>query len=61
MGMFDYLKCEYPLLLPDSQGELMAWHRRQNDFETGDFDCLLAEHQIPRRCKAPSFSESEED
>ena len=61
MGMFDYLKCECPLPSADTPGELIAWHRRQNDFQTEDFDCLLAEHRIPRRCKMSSVSEPEED
>ena len=61
MGLFDYLKCEYPVSSPDTDGELVAWHSRQNEFETRHFDCLLAEHRIPRRGKMPPSLKPEED
>ena len=60
MGLFDYLKCECPLQSPDTHGELIAWHSR-NEFDTRHFDCLLAEHRIPRRGKMPPSSEPEEN
>ena len=48
-------------IAPDNHGELAFWQGRQNDFHVEDFDCLLAEHRIPRRCKISSGSEPEED
>lgn len=41
MGMFDNLKCEYPLQLPEDQGELAGWNWRENGFQTKDFDCAM--------------------
>ena len=61
MGLFDYLKCECPMAPPNEHGELIIWHSRQNHFDGSDFDCLLAEHRIPRRSKMLPCSEPEED
>jgi hypothetical protein len=41
MGMFDDIKCEYPLPLPETPGELAGRNWRDNVFQTKDFDCLM--------------------
>src|SRR6266567_7331274 len=41
MGMFDDIMCEYPLPLPESQGELKGLNWRAEGFQTKDFECLL--------------------
>jgi len=46
MGMFDDLKCEYPLPLGASQGELAGRNWRRNGFQTKDFDCLMDQYCI---------------
>ena len=56
-----YLKCEYPPPARAEHGELVAWHSRQSDFDTNHFDCLSAEHRIPRRCKMSAHCKLEED
>ena|SRR6266498_337889 len=46
MGMFDDIKCEYPLPLPEIQGELAGRNWRENGFQTKDFDCLMDQYCI---------------
>lgn len=46
MGMFDNITCEYPLPLPDNQGELQGKDWRKNQFQTKDFECLMDEYCI---------------
>lgn len=46
MGMFDDIKCEYPLPLTEDQGELAGQNWRENQFQTKDFECLLDEYCI---------------
>lgn len=42
MGMFDYIKCEYPL--PDTEAQ-------DSDFQTKDLDCTMAQYTITREGK----------
>jgi len=46
MGMFDDIKCECPLPLPENQGELEGRNWREHGFQTKDFDCLLDQYCI---------------
>src|SRR5437667_12711005 len=46
MGMFDDIKCEYPLPLPETQGELAGRNWRENGFQTKDFDCLMDQYCV---------------
>src|ERR1044071_115426 len=46
MGMFDDIKCEYPLPLPENQGELVDRNWREQGFQTKDFDCLMDHYCI---------------
>lgn len=46
MGMFDDIKCEFRLPLPENQGELAGWNWRDNGFQTKDFDCLMDQYCI---------------
>lgn len=46
MGMFDYLKCEYPLPLPEQQGELAGRDWREHDFQTKSLECLMDRYCI---------------
>ena len=46
MGMFDDIKCEYPLPLPEIQSELAGRNWRENGFQTKDFDCLMDQYCI---------------
>jgi hypothetical protein len=46
MGMFDQIKCVYPLPLPEHQGELAGRNWRENEFQTKDFDCLMDHYCI---------------
>jgi hypothetical protein len=42
--MFDDIRCEYPLPLPEKQGELAGRNWHENGFQTKDFDCLLDQY-----------------
>lgn len=42
MGMFDYLKCEYPPPLPGRQREVLGRDWCEHDFRAKDFDCRVA-------------------
>ena len=46
MGMFDDITCEYPLPLPENQGELGGRNWRENGFQTKDFDCAMDNYRI---------------
>lgn len=46
MGMFDDIKCEYPLPLPANQGELAGRNWQEQQFQTKDFDCVMTEYCI---------------
>ena len=46
MGMFDQIKCGYPLPLPEYQGELVGRKWSENQFQTKDFDCLRDDYCI---------------
>lgn len=46
MGMFDDLKCEFPLPLPEQQGELAECNWREHDFQTKSLDCLMDRYCI---------------
>jgi hypothetical protein len=41
MGMFDDIRCEYPLPLPENQGELTERNWRANGFQTKSFNNLM--------------------
>src|SRR6266536_2116082 len=46
MGMFDDIKSEYPLPLPENQGEFAGRNWPDNGFQTKDFDCLMDQYCI---------------
>jgi hypothetical protein len=46
MGMFDDIRCEYPLPLPENQGELAGRNWREEQFQTKDFDCVMTEYCV---------------
>jgi hypothetical protein len=49
MGMFNVIHCEYPLPLPENQGELAGRNWRENELQTKDFDCLSDQPASPPR------------
>jgi len=46
MGMFDDIKCEYRLPMPENTGELKDRNWREEGFQTKDFDCLMEAYCI---------------
>lgn len=46
MGMFDDIKCRYPLPLPADQGELEGRNWGENGFQTKSFECFMDEYEI---------------
>jgi hypothetical protein len=46
MGLFDDIRCQYALPLPENQGELAGRDWREQIFQTKDFECLMITYVI---------------
>ncbi len=46
MGMYDDIRCEYQLPLPENQGELAGKIWAEQMFQTKDLDCIMNEYCV---------------
>lgn len=46
MGMFDEIRCEYALPLPEAVGELSGFDWQKYAWQTKDLECLLGRYCI---------------